>query len=170
MNFFEKKLLASGFKHISVNCVIEYNSKLLLIERANNPHRGKFCPIGGKLNAYEAPSEGLIREVNEETGINLKSFKLFGIMVESSPNEHNWVNFIYYSSFKSLPELETMNTIEGRLNWVSWYDLENIPLPETDIHIYRNIRRGQPFIFDVSFDANNKIKKMGNVLMEQIEV
>ena len=56
------------------------NNKVLLLNRNKAPWMGLYNGIGGKLESGETPLESMIREGNEETGLNLLNFKSRGIM------------------------------------------------------------------------------------------
>ena len=52
---------------IATLCVLRYKNKFLLLKRFNEPNKGKYVPVGGKLKNYESPTQGVIRETFEET-------------------------------------------------------------------------------------------------------
>lgn len=55
--------------HESVGAVIIRNKKVLMINRANYPY-GWACPAG-HVDAGEKPDTAVVREVKEETGLNI---------------------------------------------------------------------------------------------------
>lgn len=56
---------------ITVDCLIFYQKKLLLIKRKGLPGRGLFALPGGYVNADELIETAALRELVEETNINL---------------------------------------------------------------------------------------------------
>lgn len=100
-------------------CFIIENGKVLLIHRnkkENDPHEGKYVGVGGKLEEKESPYDCCVREVKEETGLDVKPV-LRG--VASWPTDvtgHNWTAFIYLAKEYS-GELIS-NCKEGTLEWV----------------------------------------------------
>jgi len=53
-------------------CYCKYHGKLLLMQRnPQKPQGGTWCVPGGKLEKGETPLDAVIREVNEECGIQL---------------------------------------------------------------------------------------------------
>jgi len=60
--------------HRSVAAIIRKDDKILMLDRKNFPF-GWACPAG-HIEENETPKESLIREVKEETGINVKKYKL----------------------------------------------------------------------------------------------
>ncbi len=59
--------------------------EILLVRRAKEPARGKWSLPGGFIEAEETPEEGVLRELEEETGIRGKVVKLLGVVTERSP-------------------------------------------------------------------------------------
>lgn len=61
---------------VAVKAFIVKDGKVLILEEAGNKNTGtnpgKFDFPGGKLDLGEKPEAGLLREVKEETGLNVK--------------------------------------------------------------------------------------------------
>jgi ADP-ribose pyrophosphatase YjhB (NUDIX family) len=62
-------------RRVTVTAIIEVDTQLLLDRRADAPFWGL---IGGHLEDDESLTEGLHREVREETGLEVRSASLFG--------------------------------------------------------------------------------------------
>jgi ADP-ribose pyrophosphatase YjhB (NUDIX family) len=45
--------------------------RLLLIQRGHDPHRGLWSLPGGRIEAGESPEQAVVREVREETGLDV---------------------------------------------------------------------------------------------------
>ena len=45
--------------------------RLLLIRRGHDPHRGLWSLPGGRIDAGESPEQAVVREVREETGLEV---------------------------------------------------------------------------------------------------
>ncbi len=71
---------------LTVDAVILINNKkdLVLIHRKNPPFQGELALPGGFVDIGETVEEACIREVYEETNINVKLVKLIGVF--SEPN------------------------------------------------------------------------------------
>lgn len=57
------------------------NTKVLLVRRGNDPYKGQWALPGGFLNDEESLEDGAIRELEEETGLqveNLQQIKAYG--------------------------------------------------------------------------------------------
>ncbi len=64
---------------VGASVVLEHNGKLLLVRRGINPHKGKWCLPGGFVEFDESPEKAAIRECKEETNLDVKIERLFGI-------------------------------------------------------------------------------------------
>lgn len=60
---------------VSVEAVIVINGSLLLLKRKNNPAAGLWWFAGGRIIKGESFEETLRREVKEETGLEVESFR-----------------------------------------------------------------------------------------------
>lgn len=155
----ESVLLNSGFKVAAVSCILLHGEELLLIKRKNPPHEGLYCPVGGKIDPHESPGKTVIREVKEETGLDIISPVLGGIMVESSPLKYNWISFIFSTK---IDWTEPPISEEGELEWIHKDQLDSIPVPETDLYIYEKILSGEFFFLDVLYDENLNITEISD--------
>ena len=52
--------------------------RLLLIQRGHDPHRGLWSLPGGRIEAGESPEEAVVREVREETGLEVAAGQVVG--------------------------------------------------------------------------------------------
>ena len=57
------------------------NSTLMLhrVKKENDYHHGKWNGLGGKFEPGESPEECAVREIKEESGLNVKSIKMKGL-------------------------------------------------------------------------------------------
>lgn len=60
--------------HVSVGAVIERDGKYLLVDRVNPPFG--FAGLAGHVDEGETPDEAIVREVGEESGLNVIQKKL----------------------------------------------------------------------------------------------
>lgn len=154
--------LPIGVKRAAVLCLLVNNDKVLLVKRGKDPHQGKYIPVGGKIEPFETPLQAAKREVSEETNNEVVDFKFCGVMVETSPQKFNWINFIYVSNVEYF---EPKPFDEGELVWHNIDDILDLPTPKTDWYIYKYIRENKPFMFDAIYDENITLLS----LIEEIE-
>ncbi|WP_054840170.1 NUDIX domain-containing protein [Thermococcus sp. JCM 11816] len=64
---------------LTVDAVIVYNNGIVLIKRKNEPFKDHYALPGGFVEYGETVEEALLREVKEETGLDVKPVKLVGV-------------------------------------------------------------------------------------------
>ena len=79
-------------------CYIEKDGCYLMMNRnkkKNDENQGKWIGVGGHLEDNESPEECIVREVREETGMELTEWKLRGILTFILPDWGNEMTFLY---------------------------------------------------------------------------
>ncbi|MFV0453193.1 MAG: NUDIX hydrolase [Propioniciclava sp.] len=109
--------------------------------RADDAHLGKYNGLGGKLADDEDIVSGMRRELREEAGIEVLSWRLRGTI--SWPGfgaeGEDWFGFIFVvDAFAGEPPAANE---EGSLHWVRRDRLTDLPMWEGD-------RRWLPLVFD----------------------
>ena len=74
---------------VSVDAVILINGSLLLFKRKINPAAGQWWFVGGRINKGESFEEALRREVKEETGLEISSFRFINVYSRFLPERHD---------------------------------------------------------------------------------
>jgi 8-oxo-dGTP diphosphatase len=64
---------------LTVDGIILYNGKIVLIRRKNEPFKGKLALPGGIVEYGESVENALTRELREETGLICKPKRLVGV-------------------------------------------------------------------------------------------
>jgi len=64
---------------LTVDAIIPYRGKIVLIKRLNDPFKGYYALPGGIVEYGERVEEAVLREVEEETGIEGKVHSLVGV-------------------------------------------------------------------------------------------
>ena len=68
---------------VSRLCYIEIDGQYLMLHRSvkkNDVNKDKWIGVGGHFEADESPEECVLREVKEETGYTLTSYRFRGIV------------------------------------------------------------------------------------------
>ena len=65
---------------VGVGAVIVCNRKILLVKRKGEPGKGKWTIPGGLVELGEAAEQTVIREVNEETTLQVEQPKLIDVV------------------------------------------------------------------------------------------
>ncbi len=138
----------------TVLCYIENekNEYLMLYrnKRKNDSNEGKYLGIGGHIEKGEAPDEALIREVYEEVGIRLTSYRKRGIVdfINTSYSERM---HLYVAKVDKFP-LPSCN--EGTLYWINKGDILSLPLWEGD-YVFLNKLLDNDDIFNIRLIYDN---------------
>ena len=64
--------------------VLNGTDRLLLVKRAMEPAKGAWCLPGGFVELDETPDEGVVRELQEETGLKGRVEQLIDVVGEDS--------------------------------------------------------------------------------------
>lgn len=129
----------------STLCYIESGGQYLMLRRdrkKNDENSGKWIGVGGKFEEGESPDDCLIREVREETGLELTSYSLRGIVTFVSDIYETEQMFLFTADgfSGSLSECD-----EGTLEWVDKSDVPSLPLWEGDRIFLELLARGCGF-------------------------
>ena len=110
-------------------CYIENDGKYLMLHRVkkhNDMNEGKWIGVGGHVESQESPEECLVREVKEETGLTLTSYKFRGLVTFIS-NECEPELMCVFTADGYTGELTECN--EGDLCWVATVSYTHLTLP-----------------------------------------
>ena len=69
---------------LTIDAVIIYKRKIVLVRRKNPPFKHQFALPGGFVEIGETVEKAAIREAKEETGLDIEIIKLIGVY--SDPN------------------------------------------------------------------------------------
>lgn len=92
-----------------VYAVLMYKDKYILIQKGKGPFKGRWDLPGGKIDFGEIPEQTLKREVSEETGLKLKSYKLVSVEAythETKKEEFHHTGVIFHATAKDIDKLK----------------------------------------------------------------
>ena len=117
-------------------CYIEQDDCYLMLHRIrkkDDANAGKWIGVGGHFEEGESPEECLLREVYEETGLKLTTYKLRGIITFVSDEWGSEYMHLYTADDFEGDLAEAMkNCNEGVLKWIPKKDIFNLALWEGD--------------------------------------
>ena len=130
---------------LSTLCYIEKDGQYLMLHRTvkkNDVNKDKWIGVGGHFEQGESPEECLLREVKEETGYTLTSWKYRGL-----------VTFVYGEDIVEYMSLYTADGFEGELSdcnegcleWVPKKDIPKLNLWKGDLIFFRLLQENVPF-------------------------
>lgn len=130
---------------LSTLCYIEQNGKYLMLHRTvkeNDVNKDKWIGVGGHFEEDESPEECLLREVREETGYTLTSYRYRGIVTFVSGK-----GVTEYMSLFTADKFEGKMSVcnEGELEWVNIKDVQKLNIWEGDKIFFRLIEEDQAF-------------------------
>ncbi|MCC8098690.1 MAG: 8-oxo-dGTP diphosphatase [Clostridiales bacterium] len=126
-------------------CYIEQDGKYLLLHRvkkAQDENQGKWIGVGGKFEPKESPEECVLREVREETGLTLTSYRLRGIVTFASDRYET--EYMYLFTADGFTGTLT-DTEEGVLQWVDKGAVLSLPHWEGDRLFLELLAKDAPF-------------------------
>ncbi len=116
------------FVGVSCNAIILRNNKVLLVRRAEEPERGKWCFPGGRIELGETAEEAITREMKEELGIDFKPrFAFYNDSINPSLNSH----YIELQFFGGIDGEIKLNGENSEFNWFSCVDALGLPIAFT---------------------------------------
>lgn len=139
-------------------CYIEHGDEYLMLHRVkkeNDINRDKWIGLGGKFEKDESPEECLLREVYEESGLKLTSWRYRGIVT--------FVNTVCPTEYMHLFtadefEGEICACDEGELEWIKKSELMKLTLWEGDKIFLRLLDENEPFFsLKLSYDGDELI-------------
>lgn len=105
--------------------ILDEENKLLLHKRAVPAEKDHWCIPGGRLEMFETLEHAVIREVKEETDLDVEVIKLMGICDHIIREESaHWVATSYLCKIKS-GEAKIMEP--DKASDMRWFDLDDLP-------------------------------------------
>lgn len=132
-------------RNLTTLCYIEKEEQYLMLHRISKKkdiNKDKWIGVGGHFEKDESPEECLFREVQEETGLTLTSYRFRGIVTFIS-DQWQTEYMCLYTADGFGGELKECD--EGVLEWVPKEDLEKLTLWEGDKIFLRLLSEEHPF-------------------------
>lgn len=138
-------------------CHIINKNKLLLKKATRGVSQGMWNGLGGKIDENESSTECVIREVKEETGLDITDLQYHGLMqfYFHGKNEPLKVHLYSTTNFEGEPR----GTEEGELQWFNINELPYEQMWEDDKYWLNHMLENKKFNANFYFNENKKITK-----------
>ena len=127
-------------------CYIERGQDYLMLHRVKkevDENKDKWIGIGGKFEEGESPEDCLLREVREETGLSLTSWRYRGIVTFVSDE---WgTEYMHLFTADAWEGQIRQDCDEGVLEWINRDQLLKLPIWEGDKIFLRLLDEDAPF-------------------------
>jgi len=141
-------------------CYVQTASHTLMVHRnkkANDMHEGKWNGLGGKVEPGESPEECVIREVFEESGLQISVPKLKGVLTfPAFDGLDDWYVFVFMAH-NYTGEL-TDDSPEGDLQWVPTSALHQLNLWDGDRIFLEWLLQDRFFSGKFTYDKGHLVK------------
>lgn len=143
---------------LSTLCYIEKDGNYLMLHRnvkKNDVNEGKWIGVGGHFEENESPEECLLREVKEETGYTLTSYRYRAMVTFISGNGvTEYMSLFTADGFEGEP----IPCNEGDLEWVEISRIGELNLWEGDrIFLRLLLEREEFFSLKLEYDGHDKL-------------
>ena len=130
---------------LSTLCYLEKDDQYLMLHRVvkkNDVNKDKWSGVGGHFEQDESPEECLLREVREETGYTLTSYRFRGIVTfVSGDGVTEYMHLFTADGFEGEP----VPCDEGVLEWVPKSQIDELNIWEGDKIFFRLLTQEEPF-------------------------
>ncbi len=137
-----------------VDAIIVKDNSILLIKREHQPFKNAFCLIGGKIENGESSRDAVIREVKEETDLDVVKCMLLNIYAGKTrdprgPSE----SFAYVCECIG----DVTSSDEGRVSWHSLNDIKKLNIGFDHRDIISDYKLSMELKNDVCSMCKNKL-------------
>jgi len=129
---------------IGVGAVIICDGKILLEKRKGEPGRGKWTVPGGLVELGESAEQTVMREVKEETNLEVEQPKLIDVVNNVTQDEDGRIkyHFLIVDYFVKLKggKLKAADDA-AELKWVKFSEVENYDLTKSFTEFFQRNRQ-----------------------------
>ncbi len=146
---------------------LDKEDQYLMLHRIKKEHdinKDKWVGVGGHFEPHESPDECLIREVREETGLELTSYRARGIVTFDSARGDFEYMFLYTADGWRNPNADPNDPEalpvcnEGVLEWVDKEKVLDLNIWEGDKIFFRLLNEGVPFFsLKMRYDLEDRL-------------
>ncbi len=142
----------------STLCYLEKDGQYLMLLRNRKPsdvNEGKWIGVGGKFEEGEGPEDCLIREIREETGLTLRSYRFRSVVTfRQIGHETEYMHLFTSDDFFG----DLIPCDEGELHWILKSEIGNLELWEGDRIFLDLLAEDAPFfLLTLLYDGDTLI-------------
>ncbi|MBO5552085.1 MAG: HAD hydrolase-like protein [Lachnospiraceae bacterium] len=148
----------------STLCYLRYDGSTLMLYRnkkKNDVNEGKWIGVGGKFEPDETAGQCLVREVLEETGIELSSYVFHGIIYFRNDEYEDEEMYLFSAGITS-EQAESISAFcsEGTLKFIPDTGIMELSLWEGDRAFLKDLLDGRSRIaYDLTYEKGKLIHK-----------
>ena len=129
---------------VGVGAVTICNGKILLEKRESEPGRGKWTIPGGLVELGESAEQTVIREVKEETNLEVEQPELIDVVNSVTTDENGKIkyHFVIVDYFVKIKG-GTLKAVDdaAELRWVKFSEVENYDLTRSFREFFQRNRQ-----------------------------
>ncbi len=144
--------MSKEIKRVSAYAMITADKHILLSQIARGPNKGRWSLPGGGIKFGESPQVALIREVQEEAGIDIGQEKIslidvlsdvFDFTISKGQKEHlHLLGIIYRVDLLKMIDCK-IDSDGSSSNGCRWFDLKKISDIDINSFVFRALKYAQ---------------------------
>jgi 8-oxo-dGTP diphosphatase len=108
---------------VTAFALVERGGRYLVLERGQEPYRGRWELPGGFVEAGERPAEAVRREIYEETGLRVEAPSIIGAYTSRYGDDGKWTVDVAFYCQAPAGELDLSAESSG----AAWVSIEQMP-------------------------------------------
>ena len=123
-------------------------------KKLNDINEGKWIGVGGHIEKGETPEDALIREIKEETNLDVLSYQKRGLVYFINNDFSEVMHLYIVDSFKG----ELKDCDEGELRYVDIDEMKELPMWEGDKIFLQYLLDNSPYFeLELVYDGDKLI-------------
>lgn len=123
-------------------------------KKANDINEGKWIGVGGHIEKGETPEDALIREIKEETNLDVLNYQKRGLVYFINNDFSEVMHLYIVDSFKG----ELKDCDEGELRYVDIDEMKELPMWEGDKIFLQYLLDNSPYFeLELVYDGDKLI-------------
>lgn len=148
----------NDIRNMSTLCYLERDGKYLMLHRTmkeKDVNKDKWIGVGGHFKLGESPEECVCREVREETGYILHSWRYRGLVTfDSGSGDYEYMSLFTSDDFSGQP----IPCDEGELEWIDRKEVCRLHIWEGDRIFFRLLEEERSFFsLKLVYDGHDRL-------------